>query len=225
MTENLIVPGVNLDQIITMSGQIFSHANCIVSPIARTLKPILDLVSIDNVIVSTYQSSSGAGKKAQDELLKGSNFFLNTGKHLTSDYFPQPLPFNIIPQIGAFDEEGYATEEVKIKQELQKLLGDFPIMVTAVRVPSLIGHASSLTIQLTRAVNKDEIISSLIANNITVVEPYMTPIEIIGSNQVFVGRIRQAGNWLQLWVVSDNLMVGAAYDSFVITKALLNKSC
>ena len=224
MSENLIVPGVNLDQIMTKPGQIFSHANCIVSPIAQTLKPILDLVPIENLIISTYQSSSGAGKKAQDELLTASNVFMNTGKHLASDYFPKPLPFNIIPQIGEFNDTGSSSEEVKIKQELQKLLGDFQIMATAVRVPSLIGHASSLTIQLKSALHKEEIISSLVANNITVVESYITPIEVIGSNQVFVGRIRQDRNWLQLWVVSDNLMVGAAYDSFVITQALLNKS-
>jgi aspartate-semialdehyde dehydrogenase len=223
MTGNLIVPGVNLEEISTMQGKLFSHANCIVSPIARTLKPLVDNIGVKRVIISTYQSSSGAGKKAQNDLINSTKTFMKDGIITSSDCFPRSLVFNVIPQIGDFDTDGNSSEEKKIVSELQKLLGFFPITATSVRVPVIIGHSVSLSIQLKSELSLATIKDLMQKSDLSIVESYITPVEVMNADKVFIGRIRKEKDWLHLWIVSDNLRIGAALDTFEIVKYLLKR--
>ena len=145
MTSPLIIPSVNINTIDIKQNKLFSHSNCIVSPIATALSPLHKNFIIDRVIISTYQSTSGAGKKAMDECLNATHEFCQTKVRKQCQNFPRPIQFNIVPQIGQFDNHNFSDEESKIINELQKILKDtLYITATAVRVPALVGHSRKL---------------------------------------------------------------------------------
>ena len=223
----LIIPNVNIDSIDIKKSKLFAHANCIVAPIAAVIAPLHKKFGVSRAIVSTYQSTSGAGKKAMDECLESTrNFLSNNGTQDTTS-FPRPIAFNVIPQIGGFDNNGFCSEEIKISNEIKKVISqDICISATSVRVPVLIGHSSSLSMKLQSNCSMNDILHALDESfGIKIsANQYHTPIEVVGSDDVFVGKLRIDGivddQWVHMWVCSDNLRVGAATDSFQITKAM-----
>lgn len=216
----LIIPHigvVNVEQ-----SHLFAHANCIVSPLASVMHALHQEFKIQRAIISTYQSASGAGKIGMDECLNDTRIFCETGYRGESKAFARSIAFNVIPQIGAFDDDGTSSEESKIVHELHKVVShSIDIFATAVRVPVLIGHSSSLSLRLSNSTNIEEIKNVLrSAMRVKVTQKYQTPIDVIGQDDVFVSRIRYSESngerWCHMWVCSDNLRVGAAYDSFAI---------
>jgi aspartate-semialdehyde dehydrogenase len=223
----LIIPNVNIDSIDITKSKLFAHANCIAAPIATVIAPLHKKFGVRRAIVSTYQSTSGAGKKAMDECLESTRDFCNNSASQCHTAFPRPIVFNIIPQIGGFYDNGFCSEETKISNEIQKVVSkDIFISATSVRVPVLIGHSSSLSMKLGSKCNANDILNTLVRSSGIKISPnqYHTPIEVVGSDDVFVGRLRVDGDthdqWIHMWVCSDNLRVGAATDSFQITKAI-----
>jgi aspartate-semialdehyde dehydrogenase len=225
----LIVPPVNISEIDILKHKLFSHSNCIVSPIATAIAPLHKKFHLERVIASTYQSTSGAGKKAMDECFRATKEFCETKTVKGSESFPRPIPFNIIPQIGSFDGEGFASEETKIANELRKVISkEIFVSATCVRVPVLIGHSTSLSLRFKDDCKLMDVVDVLdgSASIILDKDSYKTPIEIVGQDKVFISRIRSdecnGERWFHMWVCSDNLRVGAATDSFEIAKAIAN---
>ncbi len=226
-TVQLIIPNVNIRSIDVKKSRLFAHANCIAAPIATVIAPLHKRFGVKRVIVSTYQSTSGAGKKAMDECLESTKKFCESCDIQASQSFPRPITFNVIPQIGSFDDNGFSGEETKISNEIKKVISkNIFISATSVRVPVLIGHSSSLSLKLESECSLNDVLNTLsesvgikISGN-----GYHTPIEVVGSDDVSVGRIRTDGQdddkWLHMWICSDNLRVGAATDSFQIAKAI-----
>jgi aspartate-semialdehyde dehydrogenase len=198
------------------------------------LKPLHDLFQIERIVVATYQSVSGAGKEAMDELFNQTRgVFMNEPEHKFQEVFPKPIAFNVIPQIDLFMEDGSTKEEWKMMVETKKIL-DPKIKVTAtcVRVPVFIGHAEAVNIQFAKPVTADEARAALRkAPGVTVVdhraeEGYVTPSEAAGEDQVYVSRIREdptIDNGLNLWVVADNLRKGAALNAVQISDLLIKE--
>lgn len=225
----LVVPPVNISAVNIQKNRLFSHANCIVSPIATVIGPLHKNFHLERVIASTYQSTSGAGKKPMDECFSATKEFCETKTKKASESFPRPIPFNVIPQIGSFDESGFSGEETKITNELKKIINnDIFISATCVRVPVLVGHSISLSLRFKKDCELNDIIATLNENDFISVSysDYKTPIEVVGQDKVFVGRIRtdecSGEKWFHMWICSDNLRVGAATDSFEIAKAIAN---
>ncbi len=206
-------------------SRLFSHSNCVVSPITSVLYPLHKRFRVDRVIVSTYQSTAGAGKTAMDECFNETKQFCESSERRESNIFARSIPFNIIPQIGIFNEDGISSEEEKICKELHKIIDkDIYISATSVRVPVLIGHAISLSMRFKAALS--EVVDLLRRSpRITLSDNYHTPIEIAGQDNVFLGRIRtdmmNDEQWFHMWLCSDNLRVGAALDACDIAEAIL----
>lgn len=225
MNDNvpLIVPYIG--DVNIKKYRLFSHSNCIVSPIASVIYPLHSEFGIEKVIASTYQSVSGAGKTAMDECFEHTKYFCNTGKRENSNAFPRSIPFNIIPQIGEFDNNGISSEEMKIMQELNKVVHkDISIFATSVRVPALVGHSVSLSLRLQRdfsLLNVQQVLKN--SKRLKVTDEYSTPIEVEGADDVFVSRIRCDERWIHMWLCSDNLRVGAACDAFYITSEIAQR--
>ena len=221
----LIVPHIgNID---IAKSRLFAHANCIVSPIATILYPLHKRFNIERVIISTYQSTAGAGKAAMDECFVETKKFCDNGERHASARFPRPIAFNIIPQIGDFNVDGVSGEEEKICKELQKII-DFKLYIsaTSVRVPVLIGHSVSLSLRFTGL--KDEVIEILRSSpRVSLSDTYHTPIEVMGQDKVFLSRIRSDmmnnEQWFHMWLCSDSLRVGAASDACDITKEIIKQ--
>lgn len=223
---DLIVPPVNLDQ-ICLDKKLYSHANCITSPIATVIYPLHLVNPIKRLNITTYQSVSGAGKRAYDECLNQTRAIL-LDQAYEGKVFKKQIGFNLIPQIGEFLEDGSTTEEYKIIHELQKVVAsNIAISATSVRVPVLIGHSAALNIEFKNYVDLQEI-SNILAASRSVnlqVQDYPTPAQIEGKDDVFVGRIRQdysKPNSIHLWICSDNLLRGAATDTVEIVQKLLS---
>ncbi len=225
----LIVPPVNLNLVLNSSSMLYSHANCIVAPIAIAINPIYQRFGIDRMIVSTYQSVSGAGKRAMDECVDQTKSIVN-GIPIKCRRFPRQIAFNVIPQIGAFNKDGFSSEEFKIIEELKKIIDkSIYITATAVRVPVMVGHSVSISIRITDQTCGVSDITQLLseAKNVRISDDYHTPIEIDGSDDVFVGRIRcdesNDEKWFHMWLCSDNVRVGAATDAVEIAAAIIQK--
>ncbi len=227
----LIIPEVNGEEVdkAELSG-IVANPNCSMIQMAMCLKPLDTLGKITRVVASTYQSVSGAGKKAMDELFSQSRaVFMNDIKN--PEQFPRPIAFNLIPQIGEFDENGDTGEETKIIAELQKVLGrNISISATCVRVPVFIGHSVSMNVTFEKEVSVKEALSALKSTKgikvITDQEDYITPIECVGEDPVFVSRVRidpSHPNTLNMWVVADNLRKGAALNAIQIMELMAEK--
>jgi aspartate-semialdehyde dehydrogenase len=229
----LIVPEVNADAIAGFRKRgIIANPNCSTAQLVVALKPLHDRAKITRVVVATYQSVSGAGKEAMDELFAQTKsvFQLN---EVESKQFPKRIAFNLIPQIDVFMEDGYTKEEWKMVVETKKIL-DRKIKVTAtcVRVPVFVGHSEVVNIEFENPITVDEARDILRnAPGCIVIdkhEPggYVTPYEAAGEDATFISRIREDAtveNGLSMWIVSDNLRKGAALNTIQIAECLINR--
>ena len=221
----LIVPPIN-GHLITPHHHLFSHANCLASPISVVLKPLHDYAIATRANVSTYQSTSGAGKGAMDELYQQTQNVYEK-KPISHQHFQRPIPFNVIPQVSEFLDDGFSYEEFKIMKEIQKIVSpDINIAATSVRVPVMIGHGMSLSIEFQKPINI-ETVKTILSSSVGVQlsqNHYTTPTETEGKDDVFVGRIRKdptVPSGILLWLVSDNLRRGAALDEVEMAEIIL----
>ena len=229
----LIVPEVNADDIVQCKNKnIIANPNCSTAQLVVALKPLHDLLSIERVVVSTYQSVSGAGKDPMNELTNQTKQFLNKEK-IIPENFTKQIAFNVIPHIDEFVDEGYTKEELKMANETQKILSDkIKLTATCVRVPVFVSHCESVNIQFERSFTLDQIYSALSsAKGCKVVDErknggYITPLEAQGQFDTYISRIRidsTQKNCLNMWVVSDNLLKGAALNAVQIAETLVDK--
>ena len=225
----LIVPEVNPDAIEDYSKKnIIANPNCSTAQMVVALKPLHDRATIKRVVVSTYQSVSGGGKDAMDELWLQTKGMYVPGQEREPDKFTKQIAFNVIPHIDVFMDSGETKEEWKMVAETKKIV-DPKIKVTAtcVRVPVFVGHSEAVNIEFEEFLDEDEARDILReAPGIMVVDKredggYTTPVECVGDYATFISRIRQDGtveNGLNLWCVSDNLRKGAALNAVQIAE-------
>jgi len=230
----LVVPEVNADALRGFSKKnIVANPNCSTAQMVVALKPLHDAATIERVIVSTYQSVSGAGKDAMDELWHQTKGKYVPGQDVEPKKFPKQIAFNCIPHIDVFMEDGYTKEEWKMLAETKKIL-DPKIKVTAtcVRVPVFVGHSEAVNLEFAKPLSADEAREILrSAPGIMVVDKreaggYVTPVEAAGEYSTFVSRIREDAtveNGLSMWIVSDNLLKGAALNTVQIAETLINQ--
>ncbi|MEC8265330.1 MAG: aspartate-semialdehyde dehydrogenase [Pseudomonadota bacterium] len=227
----LIVPEVNPEDLsIYKKKKIIANPNCSTIQMVMALKPIHDLFKITKVIVSTYQSTSGAGKTAMDELFH-QTLDVYKNKPLEPNFFSKRIAFNLIPHIDDFLDDGNTKEEHKMVEETQKILNaKIDIFSTCVRVPVFVGHGESIYIETEKKINLKKAISSMkkfpglsiISENMD--GGYVTPDEAAGEDNVFVSRIRlKDEKKMGMWVVADNLRKGAALNSVQIAELLIKK--
>ena len=233
----LIVPEVNahaLEEYMRRKTRrnIIANPNCSTAQLVVVLKPLHDLAKIKRVVVSTYQSVSGAGKDAMDELWNQTKgvFVTDTPE---PKKFTKQIAFNVIPHIDVFMEDGFTKEEWKMVVETKKILDPkIKLTATCVRVPVFVGHSEAVNIEFERPISAEEARETLReAPGVLVVDKredggYVTPVECVGDFATFVSRIREDGtieNGLNLWVVSDNLRKGAALNTVQIAEALINR--
>ncbi|GIW24036.1 aspartate-semialdehyde dehydrogenase [Meiothermus sp.] len=225
----LIVPEINAHA-IKGHKNIIANPNCTTAILVMALYPLHRAFGAKRVIVSTYQSSSGAGASGMEELLQGTRQYL-AGQPVEHKTFAYPLPFNVIPHIDAFQENGYTKEEMKVLWETQKIMGDSQIRVscTAVRVPTLRVHAEAVTVEFERPVSPEaarEVLKG--APGVDLVDDpaqkrYPLPLTATGKFNVEVGRIRQSlvfDNGLDFFVAGDQLLKGAALNAVQIAELL-----
>ena len=226
----LVVPEVNKDA-LTGHKNIIANPNCSTAQMMVVLKPILDAAGLERIVVSTYQSVSGAGSAAIKELEDQARANLS-GHNMAPKEFNSPIAFNVIPQIDVFMDNGYTKEEMKMINETKKILGDDSIKVTAttVRVPVFVSHSEAINIETKSSISAESVRKLLAeAPGVTVIDDpkrlkYPTPRDAAGEDDVFVGRIRQdvsKDNGIELWCVSDNLRKGAALNAVQIAEALI----
>ena len=229
----LIVPEVNSKELIHVKNKnIIANANCSVIPLVVALKPLHDLYNIKRIVVSTYQSVSGAGKDPMDELLSQTQEFFQN-KKLESKYFTKQIAFNAIPHIDSFLEDGYTKEEQKTNDEVKKILDNkIKITSTCVRIPVLVSHSLSVNVEFNKKYNLEEIKNVLSTSpGCKLVDEhkaggYITPVEAENKFETFISRIREdksQPNSINLWIVSDNLLKGAALNAVEIAEALIEK--
>ena len=230
----LIVPEVNSNELINVKNKnIIANANCSVIPLVVALKPLHDLYIVKRIVVSTYQSVSGAGKAPMDELLSQTQEYFNN-KNLKSKYFTKQIAFNIIPHIDSFLENGYTKEEQKTTDEVKKILDKkIKITSTCVRIPVLVSHSISANVEFDKKYNLEEIRNVLSTSpGCKVIDEqkdggYITPVEAENKYETFISRIRQDDsqpNTINLWIVSDNLLKGAALNAVEIAENLIKKN-
>ena len=227
----LIVPQVNGSDIKKMKKNIIANPNCSTAQLVITLKPLHDLFKIKRVIVSTYQSVSGGGKAPMDELIDQTQEFLD-GKNIVSKNFTKQIAFNIIPHIDVFSDDGYTKEELKMTNETKKILDEtIELTATCVRIPVLVSHSESVNIEFDKPYSLEKVREVLgNADGCKVIDKrenggYSTPIEATGNDETYISRIREdktKKNSLNLWIVSDNLLRGAALNSVEIAETIIN---
>lgn len=226
----LVVPEVNSHDLKWHKG-IIANPNCSTIQMVVALKPIHDVAKIKRVIVTTFQSVSGTGKKAMDELLQQTVALLNF-KDIEIKVYPHQIAFNVLPHIDKFLDNAYTKEEMKMVLETQKIMGDSSIKVTAttVRVPVFRGHSESVNIETEQKLSAQQVRELLSkAPGVIVIDnpeknEYPLPIYASGKDEVFVGRIREdesIANGINMWVVSDNLRKGAALNAVQIAEELI----
>jgi aspartate-semialdehyde dehydrogenase len=225
----LVVPEVNPGAIAGFSKKnIIANPNCSTIQMVVALKPLHDIARIRRVVVATYQSVSGAGKEAMDELFEHTKaIFMNDRKEPVA--FRKAIPFNVIPQIDVFLEDGATKEEWKMVVETRKILDPkIDVTATCVRVPVFVGHAEAVNVEFETALSVDEAREALReAEGVVLVdkgEEFITPAECVGEYAVFVSRVRKDPTvryGLNLWVVSDNLRKGAALNAVQIAEAMV----
>ena len=227
----LVVPEVNADAVMGYARKnIIANPNCSTAQLVVALKPLHDRARIKRVVVSTYQSVSGAGKEGMDELWDQTKSIYNPVSEVPPKKFPRQIAFNVIPHIDTFMEDGQTKEEWKLMVETKKIL-DPAIKVTAtcVRVPVFVGHCEAVNIEFHDFLDEDEARDILReAPGCMVIDKredggYITPIECVGEYATFISRIRQdqtLDNGLNMWIVSDNLRKGAALNAVQIAEVL-----
>jgi aspartate-semialdehyde dehydrogenase len=229
----LVVAEVNPDALASHKG-IVANPNCSTMQMVVALKPLYDEAGIERLVISTYQAVSGTGKAAIDELLAESRAALDGGSPAATVY-PHPIAFNALPQAGSFpDGDDHTDEERKLINETRKILGDDSIRVSAtcVRVPVVTGHSEAVNVETREPLSPERARELLVAApGVTVLDDpaaasYPMAIEAVGSDEVFVGRIRRdPGNEraIDLWVVSDNLRKGAATNTVQLAELLIER--
>jgi aspartate-semialdehyde dehydrogenase len=227
----LIVPEVNPQALVKFAKRrIIANPNCSTIQLVVALKPLHDLWGVKRVVVSTYQSVSGAGKEGMDELYTNTKgFFVNDSS--TPQQFQKQIAFNVIPQIDSFMDDGSTREEWKMAVETRKILDpDIKVAATCVRVPVFIGHAEAVTVEFERAATASEARAALReAPGVQVIDHredggYVTPADCVGEDAVYVSRIRRdptVPHGLSFWCVSDNLRKGAALNAIQIAELLV----
>jgi len=229
----LIVPEVNAKDLKNYKKKnIIANANCSVIPLVLALKPLHDLYAVKRIVASTYQSVSGAGKAPMDELLSQTKDFFEQ-KELNSKYFTKQIAFNAIPHIDSFLNDGYTKEEQKVHDEVKKILDNkIKITCTSVRIPVLVSHAVSVNVEFNKKYQLDKIRTVLNTSpGCKVVDEhkdggYVTPVEAENKFETFVSRIREdksQPNSVNLWIVCDNLLKGAALNAVEIAEELSKK--
>ena len=226
----LIVPQVNAEQINEMKKNIVANPNCSTAQLVLVLKPLHDLYKIKRVVVSTYLSVSGGGKAPMDELIEQTKSYLD-GNSVQSKNFTKQIAFNIIPHIDVFSDDGYTKEELKMTNETKKILdNNIELTATCVRIPVLVSHSESVNIEFEKPCSLEQIREALDkADGCRVIDKrenggYTTPIEATGSDETFISRIREDKtnkNSINLWIVSDNLLRGAALNSVEIAETIM----
>ncbi|MCR9064093.1 MAG: aspartate-semialdehyde dehydrogenase [Cytophagales bacterium] len=227
-TKKLVVPEVNAD-VLTADDKIIANPNCSTIQMVVVLKPLHEKYGIKRVVVSTYQSVTGSGKKAVDQL-----FGEREGKMDIDPAYPHKIDLNVIPHIDVFQENGYTKEEMKMIKETNKIIGDDSIKVTAttVRIPTIGGHSESINIEFKEDFDLATVRELIAAVPGVVVQDdpknnvYPMPLNAHGKDEVFVGRIRRdesQENTLNLWCVADNLRKGAATNAVQIAEYLNGK--
>jgi aspartate-semialdehyde dehydrogenase len=229
----LVVPEVNADALNDIPKGIIANPNCSTAQLVVVLKPLHDLFKIKRVVVSTYQSVSGAGKDAMDELFRQTRAVF-VADPIEVGEFTKQIAFNVIPHIDVFLDSGLTKEEWKMVVETQKILDpDIQVTATCVRVPVFVGHSEAVNIEFERPVTAEKARAALrAAPGILVVDKredggYVTPVECAGEDATFVSRIRKdptIENGLNLWIVSDNLRKGAALNAVQIAESLINRN-
>ena len=229
----LIVPQVNSDALNNIKKNIIANPNCSTAQLVIALKPLHDLFTIKRIVVSTYQSVSGGGKAPMDELIDQTKLVLNN-KEVESKNFTKQIAFNVIPHIDVFSENGYTKEELKMTNEIKKILDDkINLTATCVRIPVSVSHSESVNIQFEKNFSLEEVRKALDNfEGCKVIDDrvdggYSTPIEAEGKDETFISRIREdktVKNGLNLWIVSDNLLRGAALNAVEIAEALVKNN-
>ncbi len=230
---SLVVPEVN-ERVLKnyKKTNIIANPNCSTAQLVVALKPLHDKFKIKRVVVSTYQAVSGAGKAPTDELFSQTKDFLN-GKKIKSKNFTKQIAFNLIPHIDKFAKDGYTKEELKIENETRKILDpNIKITATCVRVPVRTSHSESINIEFKKSYSLQKVKALLKkAPGCKVIDTqknggYITPFEAEGSYLTYISRIRKDNSnqkALNLWVVSDNLLKGAALNTVQIAETLIKK--
>jgi len=230
----LIVPEVNADAIEGYKNKmIIANPNCSTAQMVVALKPLHDRATIKRVVVSTYQSVSGAGKEAIDELWDQTKSIYNPVDNKPPKVFTKQIAFNVIPHIDVFMDDGSTKEEWKMVAETKKIVDkNIKVTATCVRVPVFVGHAESINIEFEDHLDEDEARDILRESpGIMVIDKredggYVTPVECVGDYATFISRIRQDStidNGLNLWCVSDNLRKGAALNAVQIAEVYVNR--
>ncbi len=228
----LIVPEVNADAVTQIKKNIIANPNCSTAQLVVALKPLHDTAKIKRVVVSTYQSTSGAGKDAMDELFNQTKgIFVNDSP--SPEKFTKQIAFNVIPHIDVFMEDGFTKEEWKMTSETKKILDPkIKLTATCVRVPTFVGHGEAVNVEFENPLSDDEAREILRESpGILVVDKredggYVTPVECVGEFATFISRLRvdpTVDNGLAFWCVSDNLRKGAALNAVQIAEVLLNR--
>jgi aspartate-semialdehyde dehydrogenase len=227
----LVVPEVNAEALRAMPRGIVSIPNCTTTPLVMALKPLHEAVGVKRVVVTTFQSVSGTGAAAMDELMEQTKALMSF-QDVKAEVYPYQIAFNLLPHIGSFNDGGDCSEEVKIAKETRKILGAPSLRVTAttVRVPVLRCHSEAINVELEKPLNANEARAALAAMPGVIVfdDPvkklYPMPIDATGKDDVYIGRVREdesITNGLNLWVVSDNLRKGAALNAIQIAECLI----
>jgi aspartate-semialdehyde dehydrogenase len=227
----LVVPEVNAAALRNIPRGIVSIPNCTTTPLVMALKPLHDVAGVKRVVVTTFQSVSGTGSAAMNELLDQTRALM-AFRDVKAEVYPYQIAFNLLPHIGSFSEAGDCSEEVKIVRETQKILDAPQLRVTSttVRVPVMRCHSESINVELERPLNPNEARAALAAMPGVIVyddpvkQLYPMPLDATGKDEVYVGRIREditVANGLNLWVVSDNLRKGAALNAVQIAECLV----
>ncbi|MCC6543560.1 MAG: aspartate-semialdehyde dehydrogenase [Nitrospirae bacterium] len=228
----LVVPEVNPAAVMRHKG-IIANPNCSTIQMVVALKPLHDKARIKRIVVTTFQSVSGKGKEAMDELFEQTKSLLSF-QEIKAEVFPHQIAFNCLPHIDSFLDNGYTKEEMKMVNETRKIFEDDSIRITAttVRVPVYVGHSESVNIETEEHISANEAraILSEASGVIVYDDPkrniYPLPVDSAGRDEVFVGRIREdesVPNGLNLWVVADNLRKGAATNAVQIAEILTGK--
>ncbi len=229
----LIVPQVNSDHLDQINKNIIANPNCSTAQLVIALKPLHDLFVIKRIVVSTYQSVSGGGKAPMDELIEQTKLVLD-GKEVKSKNFTKQIAFNAIPHIDVFSDDGYTKEELKMTNETKKILDSkIDLTATCVRLPISVSHSESVNIQFEKPFSLEKVKEALDNfEGCKVIDDrsdggYSTPLEAEGKDETFISRIREdktIRNGLNLWIVSDNLLRGAALNAVEIAETLIKKN-
>ncbi len=228
----LVVPEVNADDVAEHEG-ILSIPNCATTPLVMALAPLHDVNPVKRVVASTYQSVSGTGQAAVQELAEQTKRLLEN-QRAAPHVYPHQIAQNLLPEIGSFKDDGYTSEEWKMAAETRKIMHqpELAFSATCVRVPVYVGHAAAVNVELSRPMEAEEAqgilqeAPGIVVQDDPAISLYPQPITAAGRDDIFVGRIRQDSshpNGLVFWVVGDNLRKGAALNALQIAEELISR--